>query len=165
MFRRSHARRQESGASAVELALLLPFLTVLIFGLLQYGFYFYAKQSAVAAVREGARRTSVGDLATCGNNPSTSTKPAAGTFRRYVYDNVDNAASGQGAPTFTITRSFVDPVSGSARTPAQAGDIMTVKVTFKALDLGLVPLPGGTITATTQSRVDNVNSAAPVACP
>src|SRR6478672_11218012 len=66
MFRRLHARRHDSrGAAAVEFALVLPVLVALVFGIIQYGIYFWARQSAVAAAREGVRRASVGDYADC----------------------------------------------------------------------------------------------------
>jgi len=163
MSRRLRARGRETGASAVELALLLPFLTALIFGMLQYGFYFYAKQSAVAAVREGARRSAVGDLATCGSNPG-GTLPGAGTFRRYVYDNVDNAApSNQQSGDFVITRSLTKG-TGNTAAGAEVGDTWTITVSFRALDIGLIPLPGNKITASTQTRVENVNAPAPAVC-
>jgi Flp pilus assembly protein TadG len=163
MSRRLRARGRETGASAVELALLLPFLTALIFGMLQYGFYFYAKQSAVAAVREGARRSAVGDLATCGSNPG-ATAPGTGTFRRYVYDNVDNAAPGQPAGQFLIKRTLTKGTGNSAP-GAEVGDVWTVSVEFKALDIGLIPLPGSKIKASTQTRVENVGAPAPAVCP
>jgi len=161
MFRRLREGRRESGASAVELALLLPFLTALLFGMLQYGFYFYAKQSATAAVREGARRSAVGDLATCGNNPTSTLAPGTGTFRRYVYDQVDNAAPNQ---AFTIKRTLTKG-TGNTGTGAEVGDVWTIRVSFRALDIGLVPLPGNQITATTQTRVENVGAPAPAVCP
>jgi Flp pilus assembly protein TadG len=164
MFRRLREGRRESGASAVELALLLPFLTALLFGMLQYGFYFYAKQSAVAAVREGARRSAVGDLATCGNNPTSSLAPGTGTFRRYVYDQIDSAApNNQPTGAFTISRTLTKG-TGNSGTGAEVGDVWTVTVQFKAMDIGLIPLPGSTIRASTQTRVENVGAPAPAVC-
>lgn len=160
MLHRLHARRHESGASAVEFALVLPILMLLLFGIIQYGLHFFAKQSAVSAVREAARRTAVGDLVACGSNPTSTTPPAVASFRRFVYDQVN-----LGTDNMTITRSFKDATTGSARTPGQAADIMTVTVKFDAFDLGLIPLPGdGTISSSVQSRVENVNSPGPAAC-
>lgn len=45
----------EKGASAVEFALLLPILMLLILGIIQFGFIFYHYISITHAAREGAR--------------------------------------------------------------------------------------------------------------
>ena len=60
--RRGTADRQ-SGAAAVELALLLPILLVLVFGIVDFGFCFNAQVSLSQAAREGARAWSLGDTA------------------------------------------------------------------------------------------------------
>ena len=50
----------DSGASAVEFALVLPLLIVLVFGIIQFGIYYNRAQGLQAAAREGARIASVG---------------------------------------------------------------------------------------------------------
>lgn len=50
----------ESGASAVELAIILPILILLIFGIVQFGIAWNRTQGLHAAAREGARVASVG---------------------------------------------------------------------------------------------------------
>jgi Flp pilus assembly protein TadG len=47
--------RGDKGASAVELALLLPLLVLLIFGMLEFGLLMYNQQVLTNASREGAR--------------------------------------------------------------------------------------------------------------
>jgi Flp pilus assembly pilin Flp len=54
------ARRDEDGAAAVEFALLLPLLVLLLFGLIQFGLAFNTKIQATNAAREGARMAVVG---------------------------------------------------------------------------------------------------------
>src|SRR5689334_5864187 len=49
----------EDGAAAVEFALVLLPLTLLIFGIVQYGFYFFASEAASSAADSAARRVSV----------------------------------------------------------------------------------------------------------
>ena len=56
---RSKLRREE-GAAAVEFALIVGLLAVLIFGLLEYGLAFWQVQNLRAAAREGARAAAVG---------------------------------------------------------------------------------------------------------
>jgi Flp pilus assembly pilin Flp len=52
--------RDEHGAAAVEFALLLPLLVLLLFGLIQLGVAFNARIQATNAAREAARRAVVG---------------------------------------------------------------------------------------------------------
>jgi Flp pilus assembly pilin Flp len=54
------ASRGEDGAAAVEFALLLPLLVVLLFGFVQFGTAFNTKIQATNAAREGARMAVVG---------------------------------------------------------------------------------------------------------
>lgn len=53
--------RNEAGQSAVELALLLPVLAVLVFGIVDLGRAFYLHSALVNAVREGARFCAIWD--------------------------------------------------------------------------------------------------------
>ena len=57
--RRRHAQR-EDGAAAVEFALIVGLLAMLIFGMMEYGLAFWQLQSLRASAREGARVAAVG---------------------------------------------------------------------------------------------------------
>ena len=52
--------RREDGAAAVEFALIVGVLAMLIFGMLQFGLAFFQLQNLRAATREGARAGAVG---------------------------------------------------------------------------------------------------------
>ena len=52
-------QHREEGAAAVEFALIVGLLAVLIFGLLEYGLAFWQVQNLRAAAREGARVAAV----------------------------------------------------------------------------------------------------------
>jgi Flp pilus assembly protein TadG len=43
------------GASAVEFAIILPILLLILFGIIEFGFYIYNQQMLTNAAREGAR--------------------------------------------------------------------------------------------------------------
>lgn len=51
---------RQSGAAAVELALVLPILLVLVFGIIDFGRAYNAKISLTQAAREGARVRALG---------------------------------------------------------------------------------------------------------
>jgi Flp pilus assembly pilin Flp len=52
--------RGEDGAAAVEFALLLPLLVLLLFGIIQFGIAFNARIQATNAAREAARAAVIG---------------------------------------------------------------------------------------------------------
>ena len=54
------SRRDQEGAAAVEFALLLPLLVLLLFGMIEFGFAFNTRIQATNAAREAARRAVVG---------------------------------------------------------------------------------------------------------
>ena len=56
---RRHAQR-EDGAAAVEFALIVGLLAMLIFGMMEFGLAFWQLQSLRASAREGARVAAVG---------------------------------------------------------------------------------------------------------
>ena len=63
-LRRRRRLREESGATAVEFALIMMPLLYLVFGVIQYSLYFYSMQSGTSAVGDSVRRLSVGDCQT-----------------------------------------------------------------------------------------------------
>jgi Flp pilus assembly protein TadG len=60
-------RRGERGASAVEFALLLPFLLLLVGGIIDLGRLFYTQNIVVNSAREGARMMALGYTQTQAN--------------------------------------------------------------------------------------------------
>ena len=56
---RNRRRRSESGAAAVEFALVLPLLMLLLFGIISYGVMLSFRQSLSQAAAEGARAAAV----------------------------------------------------------------------------------------------------------
>lgn len=117
-------RGSQQGASAVEFALLLPVLVLLLFGIIQFGQVFARAQGMEAAAREGARTASIG--------------------RTVTYADVRDAAQGTRPP-------FID--SGDIRVTVNGGtggkwcgsaeDYVTVEVSVDPTSYALViPLFG-----------------------
>jgi Flp pilus assembly protein TadG len=48
-------RLRQSGGAAVEFALVMPIFIGVLFGMIDYGWYFYQKFTLAAAIREGVR--------------------------------------------------------------------------------------------------------------
>jgi len=69
VFRRSRRRASERGAAAVEFALLVPLLLMMLFGVIDYGWLFGENLNVRSAVRESARMAVV--------NETTGATPAA----------------------------------------------------------------------------------------
>ena len=53
-------RNREDGAAAVEMAIVLPILFLLVFGIIEFGFIFNRWISVTHASREGVRQLSLG---------------------------------------------------------------------------------------------------------
>jgi Flp pilus assembly protein TadG len=52
-------KNEEEGAAAVELALVLPILLLLVFGIVEFGFIFNRYISVTHSAREGARQMAI----------------------------------------------------------------------------------------------------------
>ena len=65
-------RRGQRGSTLVEFALTLPLFFVMVTGMLEYGYWFYVANSAVAAAREGARQCTLVALGACGECDPTA---------------------------------------------------------------------------------------------
>ena len=139
------APRHETGATAVEFALVFGFVLVpLVMGLLQFGWYFYTSQVAGSAARETARRIAVGDCL------------AAGEARQFGA----NQANLELQPTGSFELTFGTPGADgtvTATMPAP-GQTMRVRVDL-AQDAQLFeffPLPDdGAVVRTVDTRVED----------
>lgn len=136
--------RDERGAVAVEFALLVPLLLLLVLGTIQYGSYFYSSQAGSDIARDAARRAAVGDPVTCDE------------FRAIVQDGI-NGVAGHGKTAY-ITRTYVRRPAGRTG-DLLPGDEVTVKFQFDGFDMNLpfLPVPSnGKITATVKARLEYV---------
>ncbi len=143
----SPRRRGESGAAAVEFALLSVVFLTLVFGMIQYSLYFWSTQSAANATRDAARRGAVGQTCTDMTNQSRN--------------NTKLVASG-----YVVTRRYYAPTDTSFTTPVAAatGNNVRVVLTYQSVDLHFpfVPfLSNGAVRETAVARVENFSTSAP----
>jgi Flp pilus assembly protein TadG len=132
--------RSATGAAVVEFALLVPVLLLIVFGIIQYGFYFWAMQGGSDIARSAARSSAAGNPATCA------------AFQAGIRDQI-NSLTGTGSGA-TVSRSY-----SSAPPDVKVGDIVTVHVEFTSFDLHLPFLPfvhDGLVSSSAQARVDYV---------
>jgi hypothetical protein len=121
----------ETGAAAVEFALVLPLLFVLLFGIIEFGFGLFQLQAAQASVREAARGIALG-VENCAE----------------VADLVERATqnSGLGIDPAEIGLTLrITPSPASDVTPPnpERGDSAVLTITYEpTLDFPLIPFPG-----------------------
>ena len=60
LLHRTGGHHSDRGSAAVEFALVLPLLVMLLFGIIQFGFVYNAYITVTHAAREGARMAAVG---------------------------------------------------------------------------------------------------------
>lgn len=108
MLRSLRRRPRDRGAVAVEFALLLPLLLVLLFGIIAFGFVLSAKIQAEHAAREAARLAAVG-VADC-----DSWKSAVQNRLGQAPEALTMSVGGTQKPGDTITISFTYKTNSAA---------------------------------------------------
>jgi Flp pilus assembly protein TadG len=173
---------REKGAELLELALALPFLLLMLLGLLDFGGAWVLKDQLTGAARDGAR-TAVADfndttnpqcsgtpcsvqaaasavvaslsnanVDICGLTPS-STSPAAGPAFTWTYTS--NACAGSNLPwSIEVERAVPETVNGTTALSTR----VTVSYPY-AWNLGNVPVNpfGNTITLNSLEIMPNLN--------
>ena len=145
-FRR---RRDEGGAAAVEFALVLIPLLYLVFGLVQYGWYFYAMQSGSSAVGDAARRIAVGNCQTVGE------------VQTLIHDHLGAATTASSASQIVTTITYTKADGSSASAPGEIGGSVTVSAKFPTLNMHFpfIPVPDdGNVTRTNVTRIEDLDS-------
>jgi hypothetical protein len=97
MFR--HLKRDVSGAAAIEMALALPVLVAMIYGIFQVGVLYQANAGMQHALGEGARLATLYERYTSNNVPSDSAIKGRMTAKLF----------GKGDGAFVVA----DPVTGT----------------------------------------------------
>lgn len=76
MRRLGRGKARQRGAAAVEFALVLPFLLMMVLGTIDWGWYFFVREVVTNAAREGARAGAVATAA----NPTQAAEDIARNF-------------------------------------------------------------------------------------
>lgn len=107
--------RRDSGAAAVEFAIMLPLLLLIVFGIIDFGRALNAQVTITQAAREGARLTAL-------NQPNvTSRTQAAATGLSGVGVTIISSCTPPTGPTanadvkVTYTFQFITPIGAIAK--------------------------------------------------
>lgn len=133
-------RRQgdQEGAAAVEFALVSVMLFMILFGIIQYGFFFFQLSSAHSAVAAAARQVELGDISNCAAWQQQ-------TRDRLALSKATAVSWARSEGTGALVR----------------GDRVTVTVDWKPVRIGagLVPFPGsGQQRQTLELQVDHLGT-------
>jgi Flp pilus assembly protein TadG len=100
---------RERGAAAVEMALVLPLLLLIVGGIVDFGRFFYTQNIVVNAAREGARSRALGYLI-----PAST-------------DRVNQSLTGvqgiPGTPSYWLVQGTTPTVTANADCPATPGPL------------------------------------------
>jgi Flp pilus assembly protein TadG len=142
-------RRNQHGAAAVEFALVLPILLLLVFGIIDFGYMSYNRNQLTNAAREGAR------------NGSLARTTAV------INSSIDSSLGGIAPSAVTRTITCKGPAPTYTACPANGFDANvqsggTLQVTLKYHYNWITPIPrfiGGSsggvdITKTVEMRVE-----------
>jgi Flp pilus assembly protein TadG len=117
-------KRDERGAAAVEFAILLPLLLLLVFGIVEFSILYNHKQGLHAAAREGARVAAL---------PTSSTSDIEDRVR----DALEGVLDDPSAATITVTPSNCDskPSGTAIKVNVAATDDFDVPLFTEKVDL------------------------------
>jgi Flp pilus assembly protein TadG len=105
--------REDRGAAAVELALILPVLFLILFGIVQFGWLFHAWISMEGGVRQGARYMALHNDPAGAQSAAKADMPTLGTSVTVsVAVNGTGTCSGPGSTNnrVTITATYSSPL-------------------------------------------------------
>ncbi|WP_380168602.1 TadE/TadG family type IV pilus assembly protein [Jannaschia sp. R86511] len=119
---RRRAARPDSGAAAVEFALVSVVLFTLLFGIVQYGFYFFQATSVASLTGQVGRAAAV--------------RVDCDDWRQQVSLQVSGTRTGAAVVSASVGPTDDDRVDGPRR-----GDTETVSVTWEPTEVGVVAFP------------------------
>jgi Flp pilus assembly protein TadG len=160
MLARLRTGRRHDGAAAVEFAIVSVLFLALVFGVIQYGFYFFSKQAGSSVASRYVRQMSVGN---CQN---------AATLKNAVYGALTQAAATTAAstsdPDFSVTSAYVnqDGTSATASTVTVGGTV-TLTIQFPTLNLHFPFVPflnQAIVSRQVTAQVENNTAFSPGAC-
>lgn len=116
----------QKGAAAVEFAIILPLLIMLLFGIIEFGILLYDKAMITNASREGARA----GIVFVSDDPDDSDEIIYAKFKKNIDDAVNKYCSGH-LITFGEDSTIHDIDIIPKVTKPTSGENLTVTVTYR----------------------------------
>lgn len=139
----------EGGAAAVEFALILPVLLLVLFGIVQYGYYFFAAQNGSSVAREAARKVAVGDC------------PTQSDLNSFVSSRLGGLAHSNLNVTRTYYTNPTPPATPTVTTTPAIGGKVKLVVRFDTMDMNLpfIPVPGNaSVARVVDARIEDLTA-------
>ena len=111
------APRRERAAAAVEMAIVLPLLLLIVGGIIDFGRFFYTQNIVVNAAREGARSRALG-----------YTTAAADTR---ISQSLTGVQGGANTNTYSLVQGTANTLTTNANCPSSPGPLDRQRVTVK----------------------------------
>ena len=140
--------RRTRGQTAVEFALGVVVLVMLVLGVLQGGVVYYDHVTLEAAARDGAHLASIQRTAS-----GLTQAQALASARQAALDD----AQGLDASKLTVTVASADPPAPGVQDSVfwEAGDTLTVTVTYPySFDIIGFPVTSGTLSSSSSMRIE-----------
>lgn len=97
--------RGERGQSLIESAILLPFLFLLLFNAINFGYFFYVAINLTSAPRDAVQYSVLGPA-----SPEQSPYPTASAVSTFLYNSLGNGLPGSSTTPVRICSSSVVPM-------------------------------------------------------
>ena len=122
------ARRNERGTAPLETAVLAPAILLIIGLIVQAGFWFHARDVAIAAAEEGARAAAY-EGANASSGRGVAADFAGRVGKGALKDVAVSASRGATATTVTVTGHSISLVPGLTFTIEQSASVPTERLT------------------------------------
>lgn len=120
--------KNNNGQSAVEFALIVPILLLLVFGIVEFGYAFYNKSVMEHAARSTLRTASIGkDISVVTQTAESSVEPLLGSV-------TSSTSEGAGCTTITLSpssgNSMTVNITPSYSSSLKTGDSMSISIFY-----------------------------------
>jgi Flp pilus assembly protein TadG len=129
--RRASSHRRSRGVALIEFAVVLPFLLILFFFIIDFGLYFLDQHTLQFATREGARVGLTGRQTLDANGQPMSREASIVSTIQYYASIAPTMSKNLSISIYPINATFTDPAGwNGSQNAGGPGDIMRVRVQY-----------------------------------